>query len=95
MIMNRRQLADLASAPALIVAVVGACSSSTPPAQQSDAAKQITAGATYTADVALCVDKEKYASREQSDACIASVNLRWHRLPDGGADGAYTDGGVK
>lgn len=76
----------------LVVSSFVACAGTAPPAQ-SDAAKHEAADATYFGDMMLCIDKNKYPTLKDSDACTTATRLRWHRLEDGGADGFYADGG--
>ena len=71
-----------------------ACSSTPAPPAQSESTKQNTADTTYFLDMMACRDTVKYPTLAQSDACLSATRLRWHRLPDGGADGSFDDGGA-
>lgn len=88
----------LALAGALVACLPPPSPAPTSPEQR--AASEKVADAAYHAQMLACADAthKVYATRADSDACLARTRAAWHRLPDGGADPSavgVSDGGAR
>lgn len=80
-----------------LLAVPSSCAAPAPTTPEQGAASAKVADAAYKAQLLACVDATHtvYPTRAESDACLERTRAAWHRLPDGGADRAATDGGAR